>query len=88
MDSIEVIYLFGKVEILTTKLRNSPWHITTLWEEYRNKTELNSSKVLKWGRRGFRKKKLTCLSGLGLISLATPGVSSAQGDLCCGLQDL
>ena len=66
MDSIEVIYLFGKVGILTTKLRNSPWHITTIWEEYRNKTELNSSKVLKWGGRGFRKKKLTCLSGLGL----------------------
>lgn len=65
MDSTEVSHLFGKVGILKTKLRNNPLHITTIWEGYRNKTELNSSKVLKWGGRGFRKKTLTLLSGLG-----------------------
>ena len=65
MDSIEVSHLFGKVGILTTKLRNNPLYITTICEGYRNKTELNSSKVLKWGGRGFGKKTLMLLSGLG-----------------------
>ena len=58
MGSIEVSHWFGKVGILTRKLRNNPLYITTIWEGYRNKTELNSSKVLKWGGRGFRKKTL------------------------------
>lgn len=51
MDSTEVSHLFGKVGILKTKLRINPLHITTIWEGYRNKTELNSSKVLK-GKEG------------------------------------
>lgn len=58
MGSIEVSHWFGKVGILTRKLRNNPLYITTIWEGYRNKTELNSSKVLKWGGRGFGKKTL------------------------------
>lgn len=58
MGSIEVSHWFGKVGILTRKLRNNPLYITTIWEGYRNKTELNSSKVLEWGGRGFRKKTL------------------------------